>query len=346
MLQRRVLLLPPTEEVRSPLFDVRRRKFVTLLVGAATWPLAARAQPVGKRYTIGYLGAGSLVLVEAIAAFTDALRELGWIEGKNVAFERRFAENQPERLAEFAAELVHLNVDVIVTEGTLAPLAAKRATSAIPIVMAVAGDPLGSGLVESLARPGGNVTGMSLMAPELGGKRLEFLKELVPRLGRVAVLWNATNPYAALLYEQTQAAGRTLGIEVQSLEVRSPDDFDSAFETVRQHHPNALITVEDPLTGSNQKRIADFAAIDRLPSLFGYRESVSAGGLMSYGANFADLFRRAAGYVDKILKGVKPADLPVQQPTKFELVINLKTAKALGLEFPASILARADELIE
>jgi putative ABC transport system substrate-binding protein len=329
------------------MFDMRRREFVTLLGGAAaTWPLGALAQPAGKKYTIGYLSAGSLVLVEAIAAFTDALRELGWIEGKNVAFERRYAENRLERLAEFAAELVHLNVDVIVAEGTLAPLAAKRATSTIPIVMAVAGDPLGSGLVESLARPGGNVTGMSLMAPDLGGKRLELLKELLPRLGRVAVLWNATNRYAALVYEQTQAAGRTLGIEVQSLEVRGPDDFEGAFEAARQQHSDALITVEDPLTGTYRERIMHFAAVNRLPSLHGLREEVVVGGLISYGANFEDLFRRAAGYVDKILKGAKPADLPVQQPTKFELVINLKTAKALGLQVPPSLLARADEVIE
>jgi putative ABC transport system substrate-binding protein len=326
---------------------IGRRELIAGLFGAvATWPLGALAQPAGKKYTIGYLSAGSLVLVEATAAFTDALRELGWIEGKNVAFERRYAENRLERLAEFAAELVHLNVDVIVVEGTLAPLAAKRATSTIPIVMAVAGDPLGSGLVESLARPGGNVTGMSLMAPDLGGKRLELLKELLPRLGRVAVLWNATNRYAALVYKQTQAAGRTLGIEVQSLEVRGPDDFDGAFATARQQHSDALITVEDPLTGSYRERIMHFAAVDRLPSLHGLREEVVAGGLISYGANFEDLFRRAAGYVDKILRGVKPADLPVQQPTKFELVINLKTAKAFGLQVPPSLLARADEVIE
>jgi putative ABC transport system substrate-binding protein len=326
---------------------MRRRQFVTLLGGAAaTWPLAARAQPAGERNTIGYLSAGSLNLVEATAAFTDALRELGWVEGKNVAFERRYAENRLERFAEFAAELVDLKVDVIVAEGTLAPLAAKWVTSTIPIVMTVAGDPLGSVLVESLARPGGNVTGMSLMAPDLGGKRLELLKELLPRPGRVAVLWNAANPYAALVYKQTQAAGRTLGIEVQSLEVRGPDDFEGVFETARQQHSDALITVEDPLTGANRKRIVHFAAVDRLPSLYGNREEVVAGGLISYRANFADLFRRAAGYVDKILKGVKPADLPVQQPTKFKLVINLKTAKAFGLQVPPSLLARADEVID
>jgi ABC-type uncharacterized transport system substrate-binding protein len=212
--------------------------------------------------------------------------------------------------------------------------------------MTAAGDPLGSGLVASLARPGGNVTGMSLMTPDLGGKRLELLKELLPRLARVAVLWNAANPYPAIVFKETQAAGRTLGIEVQSLEVRSPNDFDGAFETARKQRPNALITVEDPLTFNYQKRIADFAVANQLPSLHGLRSFVIAGGLMSYGANIADLVRRAAGYVDKLLKGAKAADLPVQQPNTFDLVINLKTARALGLDVPATLLARADEVIE
>jgi len=274
------------------------------------------------------------------------LRELGWIDGKNVAFERRFAENRLERLPELAAELVRLNVDVIVATGTLGPLAAKRATSTIPIVMTAAGDPLGSGLVASLARPGGNVTGMSLMVPDLGGKRLELLKELLPRLARVAVLWNAANPYPAIVFKETQAAGRTLGIEVQSLEARSLDDFDGAFEAAIKQRPDALITVEDPLTVTYQKRIADFAVANQLPSLQGFSEDVKAGALISYGANAADLIRRAAGYVDKILKGANPADLPVQQPAKFDLVINRKTAKALGLEVPPTLLARADEVIE
>jgi putative ABC transport system substrate-binding protein len=275
-----------------------------------------------------------------------ALRELGWVEGKNVVFEPRFAENRLERLPELATDLVRLKVDVIAAAGTLAPLAAKQATSTIPIVMTAAGDPLGSGLVASLARPGGNVTGMSLMAPDLGGKRLELLKEVVPRLARVAVLWNAANPYSALVFKETQAAGRTLGIQIQSLEVRAPDNFDGAFEGARRERPDALITVEDPLTFSQQQRVADFTAEQQLPSLHGLREFAAAGGLMSYGASLVDLFRRAAGYVDKILRGAKPADLPVQQPSKFELVINLKTARALGLEVPPTLIARADEVIE
>jgi putative ABC transport system substrate-binding protein len=326
---------------------IGRRKFLaTLGGGAVAWPLAARAQQTGKTHTIGLLSPASRSPSDLPALFDAPLAELGWIEGKNLLVERRYAENRPERLPELAAELVRLNVDVIVAAGTLGPLAAKQATSTIPIVMTASGDPLGSGLVASLARPGGNVTGMSLMAPDLGGKRLELLKELLPRLARVAVLWNAANPYPAIVFRETQAAGRTLGIEVQSLEVRGPDDFDGAFEAARKQRPDALITVEDPLTFTYQKRIADFAVADQLLSLHGLRGDVVAGGLMSYGANIADLFRRAAGYVDKILKGAKPADLPVEQPTRFELVINLKTARALGLTIPPTLLARADEVIE
>jgi putative tryptophan/tyrosine transport system substrate-binding protein len=251
-----------------------------------------------------------------------------------------------ERLPELAADLVRHKVDVIAAAGTLAPLAAKRVTTTIPIVMTAAGDPLGSGLVASLARPGGNVTGMSLMAPDLGAKRLELLKEAVPRLSRVAVLWNADNPYSVLVLKQTQAGGEKLGIDVRSLEVRGPDDFDAAFEAARALRPDALITVEDPLTADHRTRIAEFTAQEQLPSLHGIREFVVAGGLISYGPNIADLFRRSAYYVDKILRGAKPADLPVQQPTKFELIINLKTAKTLGLAIPQSVLLRADEVIE
>jgi putative ABC transport system substrate-binding protein len=337
------------------MFRMRRREFVTLLGGAAAgWPFAARAEEAGKKYTIGIFTAGSQIIagggpVQNAAfwiAFFDALRDLGWVEGKNLLVERRYAENQLERLPVLAAELVRLNVDVIVGSGTLAPLAAKRATSTIPIVMNAAGDPLGSGLVANLARPGGNVTGMSLMAPDLGGKRLELLKELLPRLARVAVLWNAANPYSAILFKETQTAGRTLGIEVQSLEVRKPEDLDDAFQAARRQHPDALVSVEDPFTGAFRKRIADFALAEHLPSLYGLSEDVKEGGLISYGANLADLFRRSAGYVDKILRGAKPGDLPVQQPARFELVINLKTARALGLDVPPTLLARADHVIE
>jgi putative ABC transport system substrate-binding protein len=325
---------------------MRRRDFIKGIVGSAisAWPCAGRAQQIAKTRLIGFLIPG--FEASFFSDFFDALAELGWSEGKNVVVERRNAENRVERLPELAAELVHLNVDVIVASGTLGPLAAKRVTSTIPIVMAASGDPLGSGLVASLARPGGNVTGMSLMAPDLGGKRLELLKELLPRLARVAVLWNAANPYPQIVFKETQDAGRTLGIAVQSLELRGPDDFEGAFEAARKQRPDAMITVEDPLTFTYRKRIADFATGQQLPSLHGLREFVAAGGLISYGANIADLYRGAAGYVDKILKGAKPADLPVQQPTKFDLVINLTTAKALRLEVPPSLLTRADEVIE
>src|SRR4029077_11396228 len=234
----------------------------------------------------------------------------------------------------------------IVAAGTLAPLALKRATTTIPIVMAAAGDPLGSGLVASLAHPGGNVTGLSLMVPDLGGKRLQMLKELLPAVSHVAVLWNAANPYPALVFKQTQNAGQSLGIQIQSTAVRDPNDFDDAFAAAIVGHADAVITVEDPLTVNYRKQIADFAIKSRLPTMHGIKEFIVVGGLMSYGAHIADLFRRSARYVDRILKGEKPADMPVEQPTKFEFVINLKTAKTLGLDVPATLLARADEVIE
>ncbi len=326
---------------------MRRRDFVQIIGGVAlAWPLQAAAQRSGKLFRIGWFTAGPAGDVGLRRGFVEALREFGWTEGKNVIFESRDAENRLDRLPALAAELVRLKVDVIVATGTLAPLAAKEATSTIPIVMAPAGDPLGSGLVSSLAHPRGNVTGLSLMAPDLGGKRLELLKELLPGLSRVAVLWNAANPYAANVFRETERAAQTLGIEVQSLEVRGPDDFDTAFDAATAKHPEGLITVEDPLTVSNRQRIVDFAAASRLPAVHGVREFTQAGGLIAYGANLVDLARRAATYVDKILRGAKPADLPVQQPTKFDFAINLRAAKALGLTFPPSLLARADEVIE
>jgi ABC-type uncharacterized transport system substrate-binding protein len=332
---------------RSPVLDIGRREFITLLGGAAAaWPLAARAQQPGKVYRIGVFTSGAPLMSKTWSIFIDGLKELGWTEGKNIAFEPRYAENNLDRLPELAAELVRLNVDVILAFGTLAPLAAKRASATVPIVMANAGDPLGSGLVASLARPGGNVTGMSLMAPDLGGKRLELLKEILPWLSRVAVIWNAANPYSALVFEEIRGAAKTLAIELQSLEVRGPGDFDGVLDSAVRKRADALVAVEDPLTFNHRKQIAESCAENRLPAMYGLREYADAGGLLAYGASQEDLLRRAVGFVDKILKGVKPADLPVQQPTKFELVINLKTAKALGLEVPPTLLARADEVIE
>jgi putative ABC transport system substrate-binding protein len=271
---------------------MRRRDFIFLLAGAtAAWPLALRAQQAGKIYTVGSLTAGTGAPIPGITTLGDTLRELGWIEGKNIAFERRYAENRLDRLPALAAELVDLKVDVIVAAGTLAPLAAMRATTTIPIVMTAAGDPVGSGLVPNLARPGGNVTGLSLM-----GKRLELLKELLPRMSRVAVLWNAANPYPALVFKETERAAQTWGIEVQSLEVQEPNDFGHAFEAAERHQPDALIMVEDPLTIDFRKQIADFALTHRLPAMNGFRQFVDAGGLMAYGASLSDLLRRAAGW--------------------------------------------------
>jgi putative ABC transport system substrate-binding protein len=321
----------------------KRRQFITLLGGAAAWPLAARAQE--HKYILAHFSAGPVSPPELWAVFVDALQQLGFVEGKNVIFQRRYAEDKLDHLPALAAELVRMNVDVIVTVGTLAPLAAKQATKTIPIVMVNAGDPLGSGLVASLAHPGGNVTGMSLMAPDLGAKRLELLKEVLPQVSRVGVLWNAANPYSALVFKETELAAPIFGVRLQSIEVRSPNDIEIELPAARQTI-GGLIIVEDPLTFGHQKRIADIAATNGLPAIYGMREYVASGGLMSYGTNNAALYRRAAGYVDKILKGTKPADLPVQQPTTFELVINLKTAKTLGLEIPPTVLARADEVIE
>ena len=319
-----------------------------LVAGAiAASPLAVSAQQAERVFRVGVLSAGaSGSNPELDAVSRDAFRRLGWIEGQNITFERRYAENHPDRLPELAAELVRLKVDLIMAGGTLAPLAAKRATTTIPIVMTTAGDPIGSGLVSNLARPGGNVTGLSFMDPELAGKRLQLITEVVSRVSRVAVLWDAANPYPALVFKETQRAAQTLGIEVQSLEVRGPDDFAGAFEAAKQQHPDALINVGDPLTMNVRKQITDFALANRLPAIYSLREYVAVGGLMSYGTSIADLVRRAAGYVDKILKGAQPGDLPVEQPTKFELLINLKTANALGLTIPPTVLGLADEVIE
>ena len=306
-----------------------------------------KARQAGKVARIGVLWQGSSTSGPHIReAFRQGLRDLGYVEGQNVVIEYRYAEGKAERLPDLAAELLRLKVDVIVAGGTLAPLAAKHATGTIPIVMSAAGDPVGTGLVPSLAKPGGNVTGLSNFSADLTAKRLQLLKEILPGVSRVAVLWNAANPIAALLMRETEAAARALGLQVQSLEVRGPDEFENALPAAVSGGAGALFVVDDPLVFIARLRIADFAARNRLPMTAIYREFAEAGGLMTFGANLADLNRRAAIYVDKILKGAKPADLPVEQPTKFDLVINLKTAKALGLTIPQSLLVRADEVIQ
>jgi putative ABC transport system substrate-binding protein len=324
---------------------VRRREFVTLLGGAAaTWPLATRAQQAGKLPVIGFLGADAAAFSPWTAAFVTRMRELGWIEGRNIEIEYRWSEGRPERYAEIAAEFVRLKVDIIVTVGSAVPTL-KQATADIPIVFAVAIDPVGNGLVASLARPGGNVTGLSIQAAELAGKRLELLREVVPQLHRLASMFDVGNPQPALEMDETQAAARTLGLEVAPLGIRRAEDIETAFEALKPP-ADALYVVVDQLIVANLAQILTLALGARLPTMFSTREFVKAGALMSYGPNYSDLFRHSADYVDKILRGTKPGDIPVEQPIKFELVINRKTAKALGLTIPESFLSLADEVIE
>jgi putative tryptophan/tyrosine transport system substrate-binding protein len=325
---------------------IGRREFITLLGGgAAAWPLAARAQQPNVP-TIGFLGAASpSVWTQWIAAFVQRLRELGWIEGRTVAIDYRWAEGRNERFAEIAAEFVRLKVDVIVTAGTLPALAAKKATAVIPIVFATAGDPVGTGIVASLARPGGNVTGLSNQGTDTAAKRLELLREVVPNLRRLAMLVNVGSPVVVLELGEVQAAARTVGLEVITLEIRRGEDIVPAFEALNGR-ADALYVVIDPLVNTHRIRINTLALAARLPTMHGLREYIEAGGLMSYGPNLPDSFRRAADYVDKILRGTKPADIPIEQPTKFDLVVNLTTAKMLGLKIPEAFLALADEVIE
>ena len=326
---------------------MRRRDFIKVIAGSAVaWPLAARAQQPGKLPIIGFLGPNTRSAAgEWVAAFVQRLRELGWIDARNVAIEYRWAEGRDERYAEIAAEFARLKVDVIVTSGTPAVLASKQATSVIPIVFATAGDPVGSGLVASLARPGGNVTGLATLAAELAGKRLELLREVVPGLGRLAIMGNVGNPFTVLELGEVQAAARRLGLEIDTLEIRRAQDIAPTFEAIKGR-ADALYVCTDALAHTNRIRINTSALGLRLPTMHGSRDYVEAGGLMSIGPNFSDLFRRAADLVDKILRGAKPGDIPVEQPTKFDLVINLTTAKALGLDVPPALLARADEVIE
>jgi putative tryptophan/tyrosine transport system substrate-binding protein len=324
---------------------IRRRQFITLLGGAAGWPFAARAQQTGKLPTIGFLGAAPSIESQRIAAFVQRLRELAWIDGRNLAIEYRWAEGRNERYAENAAELVRLKVDVIVTVATPPTLAAKQATAVIPVVFAAVSDPVGTGLVASLARPGGNVTGLSIQGTHTVGKRVGLLREALPDLRRLAIIANVGNPGSVLEMSEAQATAHTLGLEVITSELRRADDIAPAFEALRER-ADALYVCPDPLMNTNRTRINILAAGARLPTIHGIREYVEAGGLMSYGLTLPDQFRRAADYVDKILRGAKPADIPVEQPTKFDLVINLTTAKALGLTIPEAFLLRADEVIE
>ncbi len=324
---------------------MRRRGFITLLAGAVAWPLAALAQQPAKLPTIGFLGTSTpSAWSYNVAFFVQRLYELGWIEGRNVVIEYRWAEGRSERFAEIAAEFVRLKVDVIVTSGG-AVVAVKQATSVIPIVFAVANDPLGTGLVASLARPGGNVTGLSNQASDLGAKRLELLREVVPSLHRLAIMANVGYPAAALEMVEIQTTARTLGLEVATLEIRRAEDIAAAFEAPKDR-ADALYVIGDPLVATNRIRINTLALVARLPTMHTVQDLLEGGGLMSYGPNYPDLFRRAADYVDKILRGAKPADIPVEQPTKFDLVINLTTAKALGLTIPESFLLRADEVMQ
>ena len=324
---------------------MRRREFISLIGGVAAWPLAARAQLAGKVPTIGLLATGTPSSQgHWFASLVQRLRELGWIEDRTVAIQYRWGEGRGERYAEIAAEFVRLNVDVIVTLGPAAPQA-KKATSVIPIVLALSGDPVGAGLVASLARPGGNITGLSMQLPDAVGKRIELLREVVPGFHRLAIMFKVDFPDAVLEADAAQTAARAIGIEAATLAIRRAEDIVPAFESMKDH-ADALYVTADALLNANRIRIDTLAASARLPTMFDFREHVEAGGLMCYGPNFAGMFRRAAEYVDKILRGAKPADLPVEQPTKFDLIINLTTAKALGLAIPESFLLRADEVIE
>ena len=325
---------------------MKRRAVITLLGGAAAaWPLAARAQQP-KAATIGLLGTGSAAAQSQwTAAFVQRMRELGWVEGRNLAIEYRWADGRTERLSELANQLVRLKVDVIVTHNTPGPLAAKQATSTIPIVFATAGDPVGTGIVASLARPGGNVTGLSSQTPDVAGKRLELLREIVPGLRQLAVLADTDNPYVKLDVSQLRQAGAGLGVEVAMFEMRRGEDIDPAFEALKGR-AQALYVPATPIAVVNRVRINTLALAAHVPTMLGVREYVEAGGLISYGANWPHMWGRAADYVDKILRGTKPGDIPIEQPTKFDLIINLTTAKALGLTIPESFLLRANEVIE
>ena len=326
---------------------MHRRSLLTLLgAAAAAWPLAARAQQAGRLPTIGFLGGTTPAQYrEFTAAYVQRLRELGWIEGRNVAIEYRWAEGRAERSAEIVAEFVRRKVDVMQVSGNLDALIAKRATSVIPIVFTIAGDPVGTGLVASLARPGGNVTGLSTQLTDAAGKRLELLREVAPAIRRIAVLSNAANPLSAVEVSEIRAAASVFGLELVAIEVRRPEDIMPAMMNLNQR-ADALYVANDALFAAHRLRVTSFALAARLPTIFSQRDRLDVGGLMSYGTDFTPRWRRAAELVDKILRGTKPADIPVEQPTKFDLVVDLITAKAIGLTIPESFLVRADEVIE
>ena len=321
---------------------MHRRDFVIGLGAVLAAPLVAEAQQTGHIYRVGILESSALW-----EPFHQRLRELGYVEGRNLIVENRsVTEGKPEQISVMAQQLVKMKVDVIVTAGAVATGAARRATTTIPIVMIAVGDPVGIGLVQSLARPGGNVTGSSVLGPETAMKRVELLKELVPRLAKFALIWNASNP-ANLIYERdTSNAARVLHVTMQSVPVTHPGQLEQAFAAVERERPSAMIVSGDLILQPHMGRVIDFARRTQLPVMYQNPEQAKSGGLLAYGANFAELFRRGAEYTDKVLKGVKPAELPVEQPTKFELVINLKTARALGLTIPSSLLQRADQVIE
>jgi len=327
---------------------MRRREFITLVGGAAAaWPLAARAQQSYRVPRIGVLLLGTPTSFAArTQAFVEGLRDLGYVEGRTVAIDWKWGEDRADRLPDLAAELVRLQVDVIVTGGTPAARTLKNATRAIPIVMAIVGDPVAAGLVDSLARPGGNATGFSIVATDLSGRRLQLLKEIIPGLSSVAVLSNIENPQSQSELRETQIAARRLDLRLHSAPISADISMEKAFEKIKKEPVQALIVVTDAILYSQRSQILDLAAGNRLPAMYPYREFPEAGGLISYAPSDRDLFRRAASYVDRILKGANPGDLPVEQPTKFELVINLKTAKALGIEISNNLLSLADQVIE
>jgi putative tryptophan/tyrosine transport system substrate-binding protein len=318
---------------------------LSLLISVLFHP--ADAQQAAKVPRIGYVGAGSTATAGHHAqAFVQGLRELGYVEGQNIAIEYRWADGKLERLSGLMADLVQVKVDIIVSSATPAIRIAKQQTNIIPIVMAGVTDPVGAGFVDSLARPGGNITGLTHLAPDLTGKRLELLKEVIPRLSRVAVLWNPKQPGQALAYKESQIAAQSLRLTVISMEVQNREEIEKILSSTRKERTEAIFELPDPVIFANRELIAEFATKYRLPAMYSFREYVEAGGLMSYGTSFPGLFHRAATYVDKILKGAKPAELPVEQPTKFEFIVNLKTAKQIGLTIPPGVLARADRVIK